>query len=165
MRRRIGIGLRDWLRLLARVTGRVRRALIGATFRHEGCLRPTPTPEERAAGLTAEARVGEHRLRLMASVPVCVSSGYEEWLARQELSPGSPPEPRLFFPLAEYGGAILPGLDDAGEWAHYLSVDRRLALDLFCPATASPPAGVEETDVLVIHATSKGPHAGTRRPA
>lgn len=166
MRLRIVIDLRDWLRLLARVTGRIRRALLSATLRRKDGARLVPTPDEQTTGLTAEARLGEHDLSLMATTPLCVSPSYEDWLARQELSPDSPPDARLFFPLAEYEDAILPGLAPADEWIHYLSVDRRLALDLYCPTHASPPASDEDEDVLVIHAVRAEPHASApERPA
>jgi hypothetical protein len=97
------------------------------------------------------ARLGEHDLTLLATEPLCVTSSYEDWLARPGLSHDSPsPAARLFFPLAEYKGAAMKGLASAEEWVHYCRVDRRLALDLFCPASASPPAP-DDDGVLVIH--------------
>ncbi len=143
------MSIRGCLRLLARATESVRRGLLHALFQRGG--EPQPTHGERAAGLAVSARLGEHDLILLATEPLCITSSYEEWLARLGLSSDSPPPAaRLFFPLAEYKGAALNGLASAEKWVHYCRADRRLALDLFCPAPASPPTRAEDDDVLVI---------------
>ncbi len=147
------MSIRGGLHLLARATERVRRGLLHALFCRGGGLRPTTTPDEQAAGLVVSSRLDEHDLILLATKPLCVTSSYEDWLGRLGLSLDSPPPAeRLFFPLAEYKSAALNGLASAEEWIHYCRVERRLALDLFCPAHASPPAHAEGDDVLVIHA-------------
>lgn len=157
----MSMSIRSWLRHLAHATGRIRSCFLHALFRRPVGPRRLTTLAPRgdqATPLAASVPLDEHRLRLLATGPLCVTSSYEERLAQLGSSshPTAPlPDARLCFPLAEYRAAVRGGLASAEEWVHYCRVDRRLAFDLLFPASASPhtPRPAEDDDVLVIHGT------------